>query len=528
MENNNKDNVVNPNQITDSNQLFDAIMLQVALSDGFGNSQMQIGNSDINITDGKWQYNRRFLDWFLWTTLYNESWVFRNGIDKKNKATVSEIEIISDAEPTDILRVIAVYDKHRADLKDLLIQTAIYGGAASLMLIEGFVDKTVMLSPLDVSKIPKGAKMSLYTRDRWNGLNWEGRAGYEALGTPDFNKNKFYTFHMQGDNEATDKLKAHYSFVYRGRNRKATRFTEYQLAGWDMPEGQHIVEELLRDETTRASTVSLISKSLIEVFKMPGIRGLFSGLDGSSGSNNAAVKGEIESRIQAISRYRNFNNSSFLDKDDEYQQFQFSGFTGLAQILNAQKKFTAGAMEIPELVLYGSQETKGLMFMSDGKLSPDFEVYQQSLNERQEYILRPILDKMLPIIWRIATGKDMPEGTTYSFLPVFKESQLDKLKKFTELVTGLEKAYDTNSITSQTLAKEMRQLSKQTGVATNVTDEEINKTPDKFKFEIDRETKELENKQQSENKELEQPKKEEVKQEVKNNVKNKIIIKKRE
>lgn len=455
------------------------------LRDQFTNTQMKIGNADLNINEGGWDYERNFLNWFLWTKLYNESWVFRNGIDKKSDATVSELEIDSTAEPTEIDNVIVEYQKHVSDLKYLLSQSAVYGGAASLMLIEGFINEEHMKEELDISRIPKGAKMSLLTRDRWNGLQWEGKAGLEALGTSDFKSFKYYKFYMQGEqdtsNNKDDKdvfLKAHFSYVLKGRNRKATTYTRYQLSGWDMPEGHHMLTELRRDETIRGSAASLVAKSLLEVVKMAGIRGLISGIAGNVGGDNGSSAQELEARIAGISNYRNFNNLVFMDEKDEYEQFQFNGFAGIADILQQQKKFTAGAMEIPELILYGSMETKGLMFMDDGSLGPEIEIYQQMLNNRQDYILRPIMDKLIRVLWRIANGTDMPEGTTYKFLPVFKESQTAKLDRTKVLVETMDIALKNGSISPKVAAQEYRQLSKQTGVFTNLTDDIINKMSD--------------------------------------------------
>jgi len=447
------------------------------LTDNFGNPRMKIGNADQNMNWSKWQYTRTFLDWFLWTTLYTQSWVFRNGIDKKSDATVADLEIDSDAEPTDINNVIALYDFYKSDLKYLLKQGMIYGGAAAAMLIEGQMFDTESL--LEISKIKKNAKMSLYIKDRWQGLQWEDTAGYEALGTHDFGKHKFYKFYITGDTgQNIEFSKHHYSRVLRCGNRAAVQFTKYQLTGWDLPEGQHLLDELTRDETTRASIASLLSKALIEIIKMPGIRGLFSGISGDLGSNSISSRQELESRIKAVVDYRNFNNLSFMDKEDEYSQFQLSNITGLADILQQQRRATSGAMEIPEMILYGSADVKGLIFQQDGSSSPEIEIYQQIINNRQDYILRPIMDKLLPVLWRLANGKDMPEGTTYNFLPVFKESQTAKLERAGLVVNNIEKLVNMGVYSVKDAAVELRQFSKPTGFGTNLTDEIINSLPD--------------------------------------------------
>jgi hypothetical protein len=88
--------------------------------------------------------------------------------------------------------------------------------------------------------------------------------------------------------------------------------------------------------------------------------------------------------------------------------------------------------------------------------------------------LRPILDKLLPILWRIANGKTMPEGTTYEFIPIFKESQTAKLERATLVINNSKTLFEMGVFSPKDVAVEVRQYSKQTGFGTNLTDEKIN------------------------------------------------------
>lgn len=473
---------MNDNKEEKSEWLFDAILGASSLGDSFYNERMKIGGNDQNIAHSRWLYERDFLNWALWTTLYNQSWVFRNAVDKKSDATVSDIEIESEANPTEINNVLAKYEYYKTDLKYLMRQAMIYGGAAAMMLIEGFTGESQLAEAIDITTIPKDAKLSLYTRDRWNGLAWEGTAGLEALGTKDFMKHKYYIFQLTGDTgqSISNGIKVHHANALRCGNRPPTKYTSYQLAGWDLPEGHHVIEELTRDETTRASVASLISKSLIEVLKMPGIRGLFSGISGDLGDSNTSVssKKELQGRIKAVTDYRNFNNLSFMDKEDEYSQFQFNGFSGLADIMEQNRRMVAGAVEIPEMVLYGSTDIKGLLFTKEGATAPEIEVYEQILNNKRDAVLRPMMDKFLPILWRIANGTDMPEGTTYHFLPTFKESQTAKIERAGMIISSIERLVGIGVFSPRDAGVEVKQFSKQTGFGTNLTDDLINKLSD--------------------------------------------------
>jgi len=76
----------------------------------------------------------------------------------------------------------------------------------------------------------------------------------------------------------------------------------------------------------KADITSLINKSLIEVIKMAGMRGVFMGADKEN-------QEQLTKRLEMVNWGRNFNSLTFLDRDDEYQQHDFGGLAGLADLL---------------------------------------------------------------------------------------------------------------------------------------------------------------------------------------------------
>lgn len=447
--------------------------------DSFRNDLMGISNSDVNIEFGEWETNyQQMLSWSIYNTIYDSSWVARTAINKISSNMVSDLVVNTQEEPHKIEKFIKEFNKHKKELIQLLRETLKFGGAVSAMIIDGHLSNTE--EPLNVSSIKKGSKLSLYTRDRWIGLEpSQEQTGYEALGTSDFLKPKYYKFNFLNENKEDDSIKFHCSYVLRCENRQASNYTKKIVHGWGVPELFHVLTELKRNETIKGATAKLITKCLIEIIKTHGMRGLSSGLDGSSNKN--ALRKEIENRIAAVTKLRNINNISFMDVNDEYQQFQFQNFTGLADVFDRQRRETCGAFEIPEIIVYGGVDNTGIVFQKDGSYSPEIEVYNLSLQSRRTETLHAVVDKFFPILWRIANGEDLPEDFTYEFLSPFKESEASKLERTNMVINASEKLFRLGVYSSKDIAKEVRQYSKQTGFGTNITNDIIESLSDERK-----------------------------------------------
>lgn len=457
--------------------------------DGFTNSVLGLGTANAGETAATWQPSNLFYDPYTLRIVYESSWVFRNAISKKSAAIVGDLTIMSSDNAENEEKVKGVYENLKPALRELISSALIYGGAAGLMMIENHITESAFDRGLDIEDIEKGLKMSIYSRDRWFGLGYEGVAPTaETLGTSDFMKPEYYDFAMHAQTGTPDtetKLSAHYSYVLRAEGRQAVGLTKEYLHGWGMPELIHVFNELKRDENMRATAASIMSKSLIEVFKMSGIRNAFAALEGGNSSTNKGASTQVGSRLNAILKFRGANNISFIDREDEYAQFQYSAMTGIADMLHQQRKFTAGALETPEMILYGSADKKGLEFQGEGKSSPEVEIYQQTIDARREEIFKPVMDKLLPIIWKMATGNEMPEKTTYSFDPIFKDNKTEVANRLKTIVDVLKELREMGVYTHEMVLRELKNRSKELMIGSNIDEAYID--------EIKRLTEEVEN-----------------------------------
>lgn len=132
----------------------------------------------------------------------------------------------------------------------------------------------------------------------------------------------------------------------------------------------------------------------------------------------------------------------------------------------------SGAAEIPVTKLFG-RSPSGLNATGES----DLQNYYDMIAEKQEAVLRPILNKVLPP-FIISTIGSLPEDFDFDFDPVAEptdKERADLAKCGTDNVVA---AYNAGLISQRTALQELKQQSERTGVWTNITDEDIERASD--------------------------------------------------
>jgi phage-related protein (TIGR01555 family) len=128
----------------------------------------------------------------------------------------------------------------------------------------------------------------------------------------------------------------------------------------------------------------------------------------------------------------------------------------------------SGACGIPLVRLFG-QSPAGLNSSGDS----DIRNYYDHINSLQNANLRTCITKLLNVIYPSTFGEQAPEDLQFDFTPLWQMSALDKAtiaKTTTESIIG---ALDSGVIDTATAMKELRLASRDTGLFTNISDEQI-------------------------------------------------------
>lgn len=436
----------------------------VAMKDAYGNSLLSIGQDDKSAKFSNYTFTNDTLNWPLWLALYNESWVFKRAIDKPAQDEVRcGITINNNTQKKD--DVIKRYKGYHDDLIQLLSWGALFGGSLAFIMYDNFTDEDYK-KPFNKEKAKKAKVMKLYIVDRWYGVAPDYNHTVESMADCDYGKPKFYNVTM-ADGKT---YRYHHDYVIRYEHRFAPKLVKNgMLQGWGYSEGSHIMNELCRDEKLKTTIQSLMDKSLIEVIKMTGMRGVFMGADSEN-------EEQLTKRLEMVNWGRNFNSLTFLDSSDSYEMNSFTGLAGLSDILQQNMWQISAAVEM-QGVLFGD--------LKNG-FSTDIDAmkrYDGVIHGRCESYLRPVLDKLLKYIYIMLGVDEVPDYEFNSLLSTEQtKEKLESIKDFAALCSTM---MNDGVLTPKQYAKAMQTYVVKGLIDFGLTDEAIEQIDDNVALEME-------------------------------------------
>ncbi len=422
------------------------------IKDHYGNSLSAVGNEDRVQSFTNYGFSADTLNWPLWLALYNDSWVFRRAIDKPAQdMIVAGFTLHGDRDYSQVYKLV---NKYKNDLTELATWGALFGGAIAVLLFEG-VKKEDLAKPLKKDQI-KGKRFKLYVVDRWYGVSPTINDLVGNMKDIDFGKPKYYEVTMADGR--TQRI--HHSWILRYEHRTAPKLIKNgQLQGWGYSEGSHIINELARDDQLKTSITSLVNKSLIEVVKMSGMRGVFMGTD--SGNET-----QLRKRLEMVNWARTYNSITLLDKDDDYNHFELTGLSGLAELMEKNMWLISSALEM-QGILFGDLKG-GLSQESDA-----FARYAKTILRRSDSFWRPVLYKFLKIIFIVLGYEDSPD---FDFDSLNKtEENKNKVSAIGDLSNMLGKLTEDGIISKYQYAKAIKNFMNDEVINLDFSDELLNK-----------------------------------------------------
>ena len=435
-----------------------------ALNDAYGNSLTSTGTDDKVKSFSTYGFSNDTLNWPLWLCLYQDSWVFKRAIDKPATDMVRPGITIQLADSEKLKTIQRQLKKARNSLIELIQWGRLFGGAIAVMMFDGFNDDDYK-KQLNLQKLKSAKTMRLYVTDRWYGLQ-PSDENVTDMGSLDFGKPVRYKVTM-ADGTTID---IHHDYILRFEGRTAPKLIKNgQLQGWGYAEGAHILNELSRDDQLKSAITSLVNKSLIEVIKMSGMRGVFLGADKDN-------ENQLRKRLEMVNWGRNFNSLTFLDKDDDYQEHGFGGLGGLSELMENNMWLIAAALEM-QGVLYG--DLKNGMGADDSAL----ERYDETILNLNEAQFRPVLEKLLTTLY---LKYDIKEKVEFEFNSLLVKKQdkerLEGMKDYQTLLSGL---LGDGVITARQYAKAFSDYTNKGIAAIHFTEEDLKKLDDNIEEEME-------------------------------------------
>lgn len=434
--------------------------------DAFQNQMARLGFGQPNLNEGAdYPLTRMSQNYNLFTSLYRSSWIVRKIVDVFPSDMVKNwIKFNSSLDPEKISKINSVIRKTKTKekIKEGLRWARLYGGAAGLILIDGDEDLT---EPLDYDAIMLDDYKGLLIFDRWNGIYPDieleddisdeeyGYPKYYSISLSEANSNLMLSYNKQ------DLVKVHHSRIVRFNGRDLPLWERQAEMFWGESEIEIVFEELKKRDNTSANIASLIFLANIRVLKMNDLGQLL-------GASTQKAQENLYKVLQAQNKLMSNMGIYVMDKDDDFGSEQYS-FGGLNDIYESFMLDIAGACEMPVTKLFG-REPAG--FNSTGE--SDLTQYYDTLEEKQETYLQPIIDKLLPIIFMSTLGA-IPEDLDWEFNPCMNVNSKDLADLAQSMASPIFEAFNAGLITKEIALKELKQQNEKTGMWSNITDEDI-------------------------------------------------------
>ena len=409
---------------------------------------------------------RLTFNYWLMITLYESHWLFRRIIDAPVEDMVRAWPTIdSELSPDDMKSFERTLTRMGiADTIGTVMKWAnLFGGAGALMVINGH--ENALEEPLDLDTVNPGSFKGLIPFDRWSGIAPSGEIVSDFENATSFNLPEFY----QIRSEQKKQTKVHHSRILRFTGPRVPQPEFQAYSRWGISKYELVYEEVRKRDNMSWAILNLMMRANIIAQKNKQLAGLMSGLNAS---NDAASK--YASIMQAQNELLSNQSMLILPEDGGLETHQYT-FGGIADVYQQFQLDIAGAADTPVTILFGRTLT-GLGQSNDA----DMRIYEMKTSQRQKTEMAPVLEQQLyPVIMMSEFG-EIPKDFALKFPAVRVLTEEEKADLAGKMATAISTYFNAGIFSHRMALKEVKETATQTGIGTNITDEDIARAPDDF------------------------------------------------
>jgi phage-related protein (TIGR01555 family) len=441
-----------------------------ATADGYDNFLSRLGlNNNNALSAGTYEFNLITRNRILIEAGYRGSWIVGMMVDAVAEDMTRAGIDIQTAEAKGTAGKGGLRDLRRemtrlqiwSSLCSVIKWGRMYGGSIGVMQIEG----QDLSTPLRLDTIAKGQFKGIVAYDRWqlNPIIQDPIESGPNMGLP----SRYQIVNDPREMEPSYKPGVWYNGLQTVHHSRCIRYVGIELpyfqAITEMMWGESVLERawdrLISFDNATMSSASLIDRANLRTVGIDGLREIIA-------AGGPALQG-LEAFFEMM-RLKQVNEGlTLLDKNDVFTNTSYS-FSGLSDMMLQFGQQLAGATGTPLVRLFG-QSPAGLNSTGEA----DLRMYYDNINAQQEARLRNSMDLVLRIMWRSTFGTPAPDDLEFTFTPLWQQTPTDKAnnaKTTTETVLG---ALQDGAISRATAMAELRDSSGETGIFSNITDEDI-------------------------------------------------------
>lgn len=439
-------------------------IIKARANDVFSNALARLGAGTPNLMEGtNYSLARLTRDYGLLNALYREHWIIRRIIDIIPSDMVKNwITLTTEVSPNLLKRMDLELRKTQLiqKIKTGLQWGRLFGGAVGVMIVAG--QGNDLSQPLDLRFVMPGDFCGLLVFDRWNSVD-PSLETVDDIRDPEFGLPKYYTV---TDNNTGRVVKVHYSRVLRFTGNDLPYWESQAEQQWGASVIESVFDELKKRDNVSWNIAQLTFMASLRVLKMGDLGEMLSAAD-------EQTKEELYRTIQAQNWLMSNMGLQVIDATDDMQSHQYT-FGGIADVYKQFMIDIAGAAGIPATKLFG-RSPEGMNATGESDLTN----YYDMIAQEQEAKLRPILNKLLPVMCMSTFGA-VPDDLDFEFDPVSEPSDKDRSDLAKSQAENVVTVFNAGLISARTALKELKQQGESIGAWSNISDEDIQKASDEI------------------------------------------------
>lgn len=425
----------------------------VNVADAFSNPLFHLGfGSQSPLEATEYPLTRMTDNYALLNSLYRTNWVVQNVVGLAVDDMLREwYEITGSITPaaTKVLATLERKTRLRARLNEGLRWGRLYGGAAGLILIKGQED---LSKPLDLGMIYPGSFQGLYILDRWQGIT--PNMGLVFDGGEEVPESYSIT-DGRGHTVAT----VHHSRVVRFTGRDLPRIERQTELYWGESEIEALYQEVVSHDNVSANMAALTFQANVNTMEVKGMEQLLS-------MSSPQVQRRFWQVMQAQATLRSNFGMQLVEQGNKLTNTQYS-FAGLKDVYESMALNLCGASHYPMTKLFG-RSPGGLNSTGESDLTN----YYDYIDSQREAKLRPVLERLLPVLCMSALG-GIPADIEVDFTPLKTPTPTERAEIGKTKAEAVLAAFQANALPLDTTLQELKAIGGETGLFASITDDQI-------------------------------------------------------
>ena len=426
----------------------------VSVQDAFSNPLFRLGyGSQSPLEATEYPLTRTTDNYALLNSLYRDNWVVQNVVgiipDDMTKKWFAPAGAVGPEHLKELDRVQRV-TALRERVNEGLRWGRLYGGAAGLIMIRG--QEGMLGQPLELESIYPGTFQGLYILDRWQGVVPGMELVFEG-GEP------VPAYYSITDARGNTVAKVHHSRLVRFTGRDLPFLERVAELYWGESEVEALYNDVVKHDNVAANMAALTFRANVDTMEVQNLDQLFS-----------VTSGEQQRRFWNVMQAQSVMKSNFgmqlVNRGDQIKNTQYT-FTGLQEVYDSMCLDLSGASRIPVTKLFG-RSPAGMNATGES----DLRNYYDYVDTLREAKLRPILEKLLPVLAMSAWGA-VPDGLDITFPPLWTPTAAEVAEIALKKAQAIRDTFQAGLFRADTAQRELKKLADETGMFDSISEEEI-------------------------------------------------------